>query len=1698
MDMQNVCVEVFSDLSDLIVRRSNVLGCGEMVPEELVNIEIEMHTFTNTGVLAAASANYLPTVGAVGANPTRKNAVYYALNGSPLTGGPNHAGRVQISTSPTILWNFDLVGNPTVGTHDFYSVFLHEALHILGFAGTALENGEPNGSGYEFWDQHLYFADQFDANDNPLNLTQIINNSTSDCSLDDWNLEGLSSTEWENGVLSNCTVGQDMRIYIGESGIAPIAGNNGNSFNGFFPNLTSHLNPTCGGVDYVMQRSIGEITDNGDGTFNEIRRTVTAPEIEILCELGYQISPDMGGCDGCYTTAMSENALVFLNQDYDCCNEFRMVCEGETLEIPFDDLLCNDFSNGVVSIGEASLAGSTTSSLSFTPSSLILDAGSVGVERITYTVLTDCGCTTATGRLEVYVNNCIDCSELSQCENIACPNDFENISTPTTVSFYPYYTNNMFFGYQNSFQNTVRICEGTNTNFVWIHYDPNDNQPKEGLLIELNEPISPNCQVDFSLDLLPLDDGELSIQAANLPPCHANDALISPDCDEVVDCGDYEFVTHCISNNITFASGGYPLPPALDCGPLPIEEAETYSVEGWVNNTDTDINYLIISPRNTAGDMGSVRIAVDNIEVTTYCVNADFTHTTNCYTIAASATDANPDYTYAWTFGDGNSGSGQNVSHTYINTGTYEVTLIVTDECGIEETSSQIVNINVPIIDGAFNIDASVCEQLTVWPVNPAGTHTWNFGDGSGDITGNQPITHTYASSGNYLITHTADNGCGDVLSETIQVTILPCGNPPLECCPAGAVSITANMTVAQAIAAGLLVPEANAATVPQQVYIENTLTVNDVYQFAPGSEICFAPGAAIELANDAQFKAEDTYFHGCEEMWQGMLMNNNGFIALKDCTVEGAENAVRTWTSAFLHLNNNTFHRNLVSILQPPGSDTFQLGQFHSNDFNCTGATLPLPYPGQTTTVGTHSYAALELNEGVIFLNNADNPINIISDMANGIVSEVGGVYNVGTNIQNIQPDGAYVIDGHGVYVKSNGASLYQYGLNTGGSSAFNNCYIAVRTIGTNTRVVGNDMTNVETGILVQNGSSRYLRIDNNTVACTREGIILEQCDLANTFFVRDNDVELIGTQTGKIGIGIFEMGFGQFNSDVSNNTVDVLNFGSTGIRIVGGTEHNIVDNLVNLNNHGLCGGIVFDGGGWSNLTCNEVNGAQNAYQVGIAALSAEGIAFADNTVNTANVGMRFSGDCNKTMLETTTFDSNGVGLQMTNSALFGSANDANAQAHTGNVWLGSFSNIRAQHMTTNQEWIELSQFIVHTPEGTIYHPENETGLPASSDIEWFVLDESGTPETIGACMPGFTDDDHISELDKLIARDSALVDVFPAEVLRTAQKELYRRLKEKPQLINEDPDVAAFYAEKAQETMGQLTDIDISGKALNEVDASTKGQISSLKTQVESYRDQISQLKTTLPAEPTTVQLADFRAAQALLYDAVAGLEAQIDLLYQTIRSDKNLEADGIKGVNSGINVTEIIQENDKIVNDIYLSVVARGQLDFTALQSSQLWLIAAQCPLSGGKSVFKARGLYRLIDRYADFGDDFDICNAGGILLNQTHDNGDENATIAQSKLSNEEAATVVNETASTDSYVLRVNPNPTTGLVRLTWTDDATATADAVLFNAQGVQLRSFVCRNQSVTDVSGLSAGVYWFRLKLTDGQLLTTKVVITR
>lgn len=158
------------------------------------------------------------------------------------------------------------------------------------------------------------------------------------------------------------------------------------------------------------------------------------------------------------------------------------------------------------------------------------------------------------------------------------------------------------------------------------------------------------------------------------------------------------------------------------------------------------------------------------------CVSSLETGESGTFTASVNA-DATQPVTYSWSFGDGTSGTGMTVSHSWSSPGTYDVTVTANNGRASDSETCSVTVQPPPAPAEIISINASetrfeVCEPVTVdFDANVQGdtplTYEWDFGDGS---TGSgEEVSHTYSEPGTYTVTLTASNEAG---SDTRSITI--------------------------------------------------------------------------------------------------------------------------------------------------------------------------------------------------------------------------------------------------------------------------------------------------------------------------------------------------------------------------------------------------------------------------------------------------------------------------------------------------------------------------------------------------------------------------------------------------------------------------------------------------------------------------------------------------------------------------------------------------------------------------------------------------------------------------------------------------------------------------------------------------------------------------------------------------------------
>jgi len=120
------------------------------------------------------------------------------------------------------------------------------------------------------------------------------------------------------------------------------------------------------------------------------------------------------------------------------------------------------------------------------------------------------------------------------------------------------------------------------------------------------------------------------------------------------------------------------------------------------------------------------------------------------------AVDARPGlapFSYAWSFGDGDTATGAGPSHIYTTVGTYTVQLDVTDVNGCSASASQVVTVGQ--LTGTVVVDVGCAGAPTELVATITGgtapyAFDWLFGDGDSDTTTAASTMHAYLASGSY------------------------------------------------------------------------------------------------------------------------------------------------------------------------------------------------------------------------------------------------------------------------------------------------------------------------------------------------------------------------------------------------------------------------------------------------------------------------------------------------------------------------------------------------------------------------------------------------------------------------------------------------------------------------------------------------------------------------------------------------------------------------------------------------------------------------------------------------------------------------------------------------------------------------------------------------------------------------------------
>jgi PKD repeat protein len=153
---------------------------------------------------------------------------------------------------------------------------------------------------------------------------------------------------------------------------------------------------------------------------------------------------------------------------------------------------------------------------------------------------------------------------------------------------------------------------------------------------------------------------------------------------------------------------------------------------------------------------------------------AAFTSPANQLDVSFTDVSTGSPTSWLWDFGDGNSDTSQNATHTYGADGTYWVCLTTTNACGSTAVCDSVTVCTNPVASFTWVAGGQSGDVTFTGTSSNSTSWSWDFGDGSGTSTDQDPVYYYTAIGYNWWsVCLTATNGCSsDTYCDSVQSII--------------------------------------------------------------------------------------------------------------------------------------------------------------------------------------------------------------------------------------------------------------------------------------------------------------------------------------------------------------------------------------------------------------------------------------------------------------------------------------------------------------------------------------------------------------------------------------------------------------------------------------------------------------------------------------------------------------------------------------------------------------------------------------------------------------------------------------------------------------------------------------------------------------------------------------------------------------
>lgn len=834
----------------------------------------------------------------------------------------------------------------------------------------------------------------------------------------------------------------------------------------------------------------------------------------------------------------------------------------------------------------------------------------------------------------------------------------------------------------------------------------------------------------------------------------------------------------------------------------------------------------------------------------------------------------------------------------------------------------------------------------------------------------------------------------------------------------------------------------------PYNLFLSGQFEINETYCFKGeiGNllHVNAEQSSSIIVQSGHTLTIDNADFSSCEGMWQGIIVEDGATLEISNSKISDAINAIEVLDGGTLKIDNVNFSNNFVGILCEGG--IINVNSFDNNTFSA-----PSLKNGDQGIAG-------------IYLSNVTSADfsgigNIISEVENGVFSYNSSFDLAGIEFNNIFESGSF-LPGHGVYARSSGYDEMNIE-----DCQFSKMKWGIYSDHMNSDITDVNMSSLNYGFHGLNRSTAY--ISESDITAENNAVLSDDCTMLR--IVENNNLAVIGltgqenkSNTVQINSPGYTLALVRDNMQIKADNAKNALFMQSGYFLR--AENNYIDH-----NYNIGYGINTSGVDLIDVDCNGIDGV-GGNDRGFFSIDSDG-SVSCNSILGSKTGIEFSGLAADIPVSGNAMTgSSQVGLRIN-----GGGTAIGEQPHRGNLWnAGSI----AEHLGLN---FQQSRFFTNSNQPPIY-PYN-LNIPGGDPSEWF--DPSQSWATSFVCPSGCGEDFPIplepeifypecifTDLDIAIADGSFNTPDVDQGTWHNSKKNLYERLTFYCDYQGNDSDLTNFMNTTAQGNLGTLASVEFGIKGLEILEnyptaSSLSTSIIDLETAKEGLKQTLQQLN---DPSLTSSQIQALEQDAESFKGTINSKRNAVDSLSNLLKIQKLQVVSQLFSTNESVLPTNVMEENDKLVNRIYLQSYAVDTTIITPGQLDTLLIIAGQCPQEGGEGVLRARALYSTVVQGSWFSDDY--------CTNNPNERKSFNAE-------------------ESNSEVLVVSPNPTSSSATIRIKNPSSENTTIEVFNGVGILVKIYNVEanvNQIKVNLSDLPSGLFYLNLMDEKGRIGNTKL----